>query len=76
MWYAGRMWTLWVLLIALPLSILITGCWSLLKRRISLRSPQQGIGGIHADWAPPSTVVTTVASAVILTIVVLHMLAN
>lgn len=25
MWYAGRMWTLWVLLIALPLGVLVTG---------------------------------------------------
>ena len=26
MWYAGRMWTLWVFLIALPLGVLVTGC--------------------------------------------------
>ena len=25
MWYAGRMWTLWVLLLALPLTVLVTG---------------------------------------------------
>jgi hypothetical protein len=26
MWYAGRMWTLWVLLITLPLVVVVTGC--------------------------------------------------
>lgn len=76
MWYAGRMWTLWLLLVALPLSVLVTGCWSLLKRRMSLRSAQQTLRGIHMDWATPSTIVSTAASAIILTIVVLHMLAN
>ena len=25
MWYAARMWTLWVLLIALPFAVLVTG---------------------------------------------------
>ena len=26
MWYAERMWTLWILLLALPLSVLTSGC--------------------------------------------------
>src|SRR5258708_12002912 len=29
MWYAGRMWTLWVLLLALPFTVLVTGCATL-----------------------------------------------
>jgi hypothetical protein len=76
MWYAGRMWTLWVLLLALPLSVVVTGCFSLLRRRILQLSAQRDSGGIHADWAVLSTFVTTVTAAIILTIVVLHMLAN
>src|ERR1039458_2263742 len=31
MWYAGRVWTLWVLLIALPLAVLVTGCVTLAR---------------------------------------------
>jgi len=29
MWYAGRMWTLWVLLLALHFTVLVTGCATL-----------------------------------------------
>ena len=29
MWYAALMWTLWVLLIALPFAVLATGCVTL-----------------------------------------------
>src|SRR5208283_5111384 len=31
MLYAGRVWTLWVLLLALPFAVLITGCATLLR---------------------------------------------
>jgi len=31
MLYAGRMWTLWALLITLPLAVLVTGCVTLLR---------------------------------------------
>lgn len=31
MWYAERMWTLWILLLALPLLVLISGCIALLR---------------------------------------------
>ena len=30
-WYAGRMWTLWVLLITLPLAVVVTGCLTFLR---------------------------------------------
>jgi hypothetical protein len=33
MWYAGRQWTLWALLIVLPLVVLVTGCATLLRGR-------------------------------------------
>jgi len=32
-WYAARQWTLWALLIALPFTVLIIGCCSLLRDR-------------------------------------------
>src|SRR5216684_8231178 len=31
MWYAGRMWTLWVLLLGLPFIVLVSGCAELLR---------------------------------------------
>lgn len=31
MWYAGRGWTLWALLITLPLAVLASGCVTLLR---------------------------------------------
>src|SRR5579862_8843062 len=31
MWYAEREWTLWILLIALPLAVLVTGCATLIR---------------------------------------------
>ena len=55
MWYSGRLWTLWVLLITLPFAVLVTGCvtflrsWSLdpgLPQRL-----RQGLAAIHADRA-------------------------
>lgn len=33
MWYAGRQWTLWALLLLLPLVVLVTGCATLLRSR-------------------------------------------
>jgi Carboxypeptidase regulatory-like domain len=40
MWYSGRMWTLWALLIALPLSVLVTGCILFARCSNYLRLPQ------------------------------------
>jgi len=31
MWYSGRIWTLWILLFALPFAVLVTGCVTLLR---------------------------------------------
>ena len=31
MWYAGRMWTLWLLLITLPFGVVVSGCLTLLQ---------------------------------------------
>ena len=81
MWYSGRMWTLWLLLLALPFAVLVTGCVTL------LRSWNRGIELPHAARQSRATMIpaplatlfvagTTLTSAGILAIVVLHMLAN
>jgi hypothetical protein len=70
MWYAGRIWTLWVLLLALPFTALATGC-AVLKQNWGRRR--------HAkQFARQSLVigVTTIAAGGILALVVLHVLAN
>jgi hypothetical protein len=80
MWYAERMWTLWALLIALPLGVLVTGCtmfarsWS--KDVRVPKAAQQMLAAIHANRAMLIVTVVTLTAAAILSIVVLHMLAN
>jgi Mn2+/Fe2+ NRAMP family transporter len=79
-WYAGRMWTLWVLLIALPVGVLVTGCIMFARKRSKdVRQPkaaQQILAAIHANRAMLIVAVMTLTAGAILTIVVLHMLAN
>ena len=79
-WYSGRLWTLWVLLIMLPFAVLVTGCatflrsWSLdpgLPQRL-----QQGLAAIHADRAMLFVAAMTLTAGVVLVIVAMHMLAN
>src|ERR1700692_236127 len=80
MWYAERMWTLWVLLLALPLSVLISGCISLLQGSSAgsqvASLAQKTIAALRPAAARTSVAVTTVTAAIILGIVILHMLAN
>jgi hypothetical protein len=78
MWYAGRMWTLWVLLLALPFTVLVTGCATLRYNwnREPLHTARQLLAVIRADLATQFVAGTTLAAGGILTIVVLHMLAN
>lgn len=79
-WYAERMWTLWILLLALPISVLLSGCFSLL--RDWSRSPQvdsfaqKAVVTLHPAGARTFIAITTATAAVIVGIVVLHMLAN
>jgi hypothetical protein len=80
MWYAARQWTLWVLLIALPFAVLVTGCLALARGwsdsvRLS-QAAQQTLAAIHAHWAMLIIAVTTLTAGAILAIVALHMLAN
>jgi hypothetical protein len=75
-WYADRQWTLWVLLIALPLAVLVTGCAALMQGTL-MRNDARGT--LTAIRAHPSTLLVaaaTLTAGVFLVIVVLHMLAN
>jgi len=80
MWYAGRGWTLWVLLIGLPLSVLVIGCTTLLEswnddgalRQAAWQTP----GAVRAHLATVLIAAATVAAGGVLAVVGLHMLAN
>ena len=80
MWYAARMWTLWVLLIALPVTVLVTGCVTLARNwRDDMNLPQaaqQMLAAIRADRAMLFVTATTLTAGAILAIVALHMAAN
>ncbi len=68
--YAGKMWTLWVLLIALPLAVLVSG------GALLLRYPRLAANGAISRWTKPLLRTTTGTAAAILMIVALHMAAN
>jgi hypothetical protein len=80
MWYAHRMWTLWVLLLGLPFTVLVTGCAALLhswNRDIVLPlTARQSLAMLRAHLATLFIAATTLIAGVILAIVVLHVLAN
>ncbi len=80
MWYAVRMWTLWVLLFGLPLIALVVGCSELMRdwnrdTVVPLKS-QKPLVMARAHLASRLIATTTLISGVILAIVVLHVLAN
>jgi hypothetical protein len=79
-WYSGRMWTLWLLLLALPCVVLVAGCVTLLaawNHDIEVpHSARQSLATTQAPLATLGVAGTTLASAAILAIVVLHMLAH
>ena len=80
MWYAERVWTLWALLITLPLAVLVIGCITLLRSWSNiLEQPhraQQVLAAIHADRAMLFVATMTLTAGVILAIVATHMAAN
>ena len=79
-WYSGRTWTLWFLLLALPCAVLITGSATLLAAwNYDVEVPhsaRQSLAMIPAPLATLGVAGTTLISAGILAIVVLHMLAH
>jgi hypothetical protein len=80
MWYAGRMWTLWALLITLPLAVLVTGCVTLLRSWSNVPElryrAQQGLAAIYADRPMLCIAMMTLMAGVVLAIVAMHMAAN
>jgi hypothetical protein len=80
LWYAARLWSLWILLLALPIAVLVTGCTTLLrgwKRDTPLTSAaRQLLAVIRAQFAMLVVAAATLTACGILAIVVLHMLAN
>lgn len=80
-WYAVRPRIgLWVLLIALPLAVLVTGCGTLLRawnREMELRqAARQTLGAIRAHLATLVVAAATLTAGGILSIVALHMLTD
>lgn len=81
MWYSARIWTLWVLLLALPFAALATGCVTLLRSwNRDLELPHAGRQSLATMIPAPLAILfvagATLTSAGIVAIVVLHMLAN
>jgi len=79
MWYAGRMWTLWVLLITLPLAVVITGCLTFLRSKdqeLPRNVQERSSVTILADPVMLFVGALTLTAGVILAIVAVHMAAN
>ncbi len=79
MWYAGRIWTLWFLLLGLPLIVLVSGCAELLRSynrdMVLPLTLQKSLAMVRAHSSYVFIVATTLMAGVILAIVVLHVLA-
>jgi hypothetical protein len=79
-WYSVRHWTLWVLLITLPLAALLMGSVMLLRHTNRAPGSLQTVAGlpaaIRSNLATLSVAAMTLAAGLILTVVALHMLAN
>jgi hypothetical protein len=79
-WYSMRPWTLWVLLIALPFAVLLTGCATLLRSSINdvglRQAARQPLSATTAHRPTCVVAAATVAAAALLAVVALHMLAN
>lgn len=77
MWYSGRIWPLWVLLLGLPAVVLITGCAALVRNWIATpHAVRQRLAIVEARPTNVFVAVLTLSAAGILAIVILHMLAN
>lgn len=74
MWYSGKGWALWILLVALPLAVLAAGCVTLFSRWSE--GMQQVLAAVRAHLATIVVAAATLAAAGILAIVALHILAD
>jgi hypothetical protein len=68
LWYSARMWTLWLLLLALPLVAFVSGAVMLVR--------SEALAVVRAHFGTLCLAAMEVAAGGILTIVVLHMAAN
>ena len=80
-WYAARPRIgLWVLLIALPLTVLVTGCATLLHRwsdELELRrAARQALSAVRTHLATALVAAATLAAGGILAIVALHVMSD
>jgi hypothetical protein len=80
-WYSGHAHIgLWVFLMALPFTVLVSGCVSLLKswkEDSGLRSDaRSALAAIRTQWAAFVVAIATLIAAIILAIVALHVLTN
>jgi len=79
-WYAGRHWTLWTLLIGLPLTVLILGAATVLNswnNDASLREDaSRALAAVRAHLGIIVIGSATAAAGILLAFVALHMLLN
>ena len=77
LWYSARQWTLWVLLIVMPLAVLVAGCLTLLSvGNGNTDLPQARRQTLRPHVATVVVAATTLMAGGVLAIVTLHMLAN
>jgi len=79
-WYSDRHWTLWALLIGLPFAALLNGGIVLLRNSNDGTDEgqivEQTFAVIRTQLPTQIIAATTLAAGLILTVVILHMLAN
>jgi hypothetical protein len=80
LWYAMRPWTLWALLVALPLAVLVTGAAALLRgwnNDVALRqAARHPLTAIRAHMATLFVATATLTAGVVLAVVTVHVLGN
>jgi len=76
MWYAGRIWTLWILLIGLPMAALVIGGLTLLWNWNENAESRQSSAVSRLRGATLLIAVTTLVAGGILAVVAIHMLMN
>jgi hypothetical protein len=80
MWYAGRQWTLWVLLITLPLIVLVIGCTVLLSSwnsDVGLRqAARHPFITIHTHIPMLFIAAETLTAGLVLAVVIVHILTH
>ncbi len=76
LWYADRIWTLWILLIALPLAVLVNGGLTLLGNWPLRPDPREAARTIRMDGATWLIAASTLAAGVVLAIAAIHMMLN